>query len=204
MTRRSLLLAVLCAAAVSGCQGDDTDADILDEDAVETSEDSPLFDRDFAQVCRGTAGQPAAAEYTPGAGVHSFVHLRSDGDAEFSGTMVGDFPDGWRLSFPDLADAALVLCVTRVSATPAELCEGYEDDDTGTTWTVQTHDAAYEYEVRVAQTAEVLGSQKFEVPAGNCPMFSMYSDSDPQPKPDYPMVGNGEVELFLQPFVTGG
>ena len=32
----------------------------------------------------------------------------------------------------------------------------------------------------------------------------MYSDGDPQPKPDYPTVGNGEVELFLQPFVTGG
>jgi hypothetical protein len=105
--------------------------------------------------------------------------------------------------WPELESTQLVACTVRSSATPVQVCEGYEDDDTGLEWTVQTHDVAYDVTVRNARTAEVLGSQSFSVPAGQCPMFSSYSEGAPQPVPYYPSISDGEFELFVRPFVTG-
>lgn len=195
----------LLSLGVAGCSGNedtttatDTSNTPTDDAADATSE---LFDRNFAQVCRDT-GFERAAEYTAGAGMHPILPLKSDDGADFSGQIV-TLPDGWSAVWPELERTQLVACTVRRSATPVQVCEGYEDDDTGLQWTVQTHDVAYDVTVRNARTAEVLGSQSFSLPAGQCPMFSSYSEGAPQPVPYYPLISDGEFELFVRPFVTG-
>ncbi|MEM1116734.1 MAG: hypothetical protein AAF845_06595 [Bacteroidota bacterium] len=187
-----ILLLVACGAEA------DPEA-VADEEA-----ESGLFDDDFASVCRGTAGQPAAAAYEPGPGLHPFVHLASDGDAEYRQSRAGEFPEGWRVEWPDFASAQLVLCVTRTEATPVQLCEGYRDDDTGAEWSIEMYSAVYAYELRAAQTAELVASRTFEADAEACPGLSFYRDDDPLPMPNYAAPTPGEVELFVQPVVAGG
>ena len=162
-----------------------------------------LFDTQFAQVCRGTAGQPAAAAYDTGPGIRPFLTMTSDDGVEYRGTSAGTFPDGWRVRWPSLPDAQLVVCAHRISATPVAVCEGYEDDDSGVQWSVQTHDAVYNYVVRQARTAEVVGTTKFEVSAGGCPRFSMFQERATQPQPSYPTPTAGQIEVFVRPFVRG-
>jgi hypothetical protein len=174
---------------------------VTDADADAAAAANEMFDSDYAQVCRGT-GQPRAAEYVAGPGVHPVLMMRSGDGTEYT-TDSATLPDGWAAQWPELESTQLVGCATRTSATPAQLCEGYEDDDTGLAWDVQTYDVAYEYTVRVARTAEELGTTSFDVPAGSCPMISSYSEGDPQPVPYYPSAGTGEVEVFVRPFVTG-
>lgn len=173
-----------------------------EESAEAAPSGEQLFGRKFAQVCRGSAGQPAAAEYERGTGLHPFVLMLSDDGVDYNTTSVGTFPDGWRATWPDLADAQLVVCAERVSATPARLCEGFEDDDTGATWSVQTHDVVYAYTVRLAQKGDVLGRDTIEVTSERCPMFSTFREGDPDPKPYYPRPRDAEVEVFVRPFVT--
>ena len=130
-----------------------------------------------------------------------------DGGASDDGTEYGQLsttlPEGWGAVWPVLERTELVACARQVSATPGQVCEGYSDENSGQTWTVQTHAVVYEYTVRVARTAEELARTTFEVPAGACPMFSVYMDGSPQPQPYFPDAGSGAVELFVRPFVTG-
>lgn len=207
--RRVALALLTLALSGLACGGDDdapdtaADATADATDGADGTADAPaeMFDTQFAQVCRDT-GQPAAAEYVAGEGVHPVLVMRSDDGTEFHSGIV-TLPTGWGAVWPELESTQLVACARRVSATPVEVCEGYEDDDSGLEWTVQTYDVVYEYDVRVARTAEVLGSQTFEVPAGSCPMISSYTEGAPQPVPYHPMVRDGELELFVRPFVTG-
>lgn len=203
--RSTLLILALLGV---GCASDTPEVAEAGEKAVEVDTDTvavgrALFDRQFAQVCRGSAGQPAAAEYVAEPGIHPFVTLMSDDGIEYRGTTAGSFPKNWRLAWPDLAQAELVVCTTRIEATPVEVCEGYQDDDSGAEWSVQTHDAVYDVVVRVARTGEIVGATKVDVPAGPCPMFSMYRERASQPQPTYPMPSAGAVEVFVRPFVRG-
>ena len=205
VARRSalaLVFGVLTLSGLTACGGDDPAADET-ADGVSTAGEVPdqLFDSAFTQVCRGT-GQPRAAAYTPGAGVHPVLVLRSEDGATFFQSST-TLPEGWSATWPDLERTELVVCAEMRSATPDRVCDGYADEDSGTEWSVQIHDVVYAYTVRVAQTAEVLGETAFEVPAGRCPMLSSFSEGDPKPKPYYPYVADGQVELFVRPFVTG-
>ena len=190
------------------CGGDDADAPVAAGDSAADGASAAgaaaeeMFDSDYAQVCRGT-GQARAAAFSPGPGVHPVLVMRSDDGATFLQAST-TLPDGWSAVWPDLERTELVVCAVRRSATPGRVCEGYEDEDTGTEWSVQLHDAVYDYTLRNAQTGEVLGDKSFEVPAGSCPMLSLYDDDEPSPQPYYPLVADGEVELFVRPFVTGG
>ncbi|HLT46816.1 MAG TPA: hypothetical protein VK002_06270 [Rubricoccaceae bacterium] len=203
--RRVVLALSALALLVTGCGGgDEPPASVPDGAAAPADGEAAgaeLFDTDFGQVCRGT-GQPRAAEYVAGPGVHPILVMRSEDGTEYHGG-IATLPEGWGAQWPDLERTELVACARRVSATPVEVCEGYADEDTGAEWSVQTHDVVYDYEVRVARTAEVLGRSTFEVDAGPCPMISTYTQGDPQPVPYYPGVGDGEFELFVRPFVTG-
>ena len=208
--RYALLVLFALALTVSACGGGGGDTPAGGEDATSTDNEtadaetapSDLFDTNFAQVCRGT-GLAQAAAYTAGPGVHPILFMRSDDGADYMGNSV-TLPEGWGAQWPDLARTELVGCIRRVSASPvAPICEGYKDDDTGVEWTVQNHDVVYEYVVRVAQTGAEVGRQTFEVPSGACPMFSMFSQGEPQPQPYYPSLGTGEVEVFVRPFVMG-
>ena len=203
-TRLRAMAALLAVGLLGLACGDAPDTPTPDADPV--TEAAPasgdqLFDTQFGQVCRGT-GQPAAAEFVAGPGVHPVLFLYTDDGAAYHSRSV-TLPEGWSAAWPDLARTQLVTCIQRLSATPGQVCEGYEDDDSGQEWTVQIHDATYEYVVRNARTADVIDKQTFEVPAGRCPMFSSFREGDPQPKPYFPSVGNGQVELFVRRHVTG-
>lgn len=191
----------------AGCGASDGEASSTETTAESQSTDDTaaatdeLFDNDFAQVCRDT-GQPRAAEYVAGPGVHPILVLASENGTDFM-QYSGTLPEGWSAVWPDLERTELVGCIVQTSATPVEVCEGYEDDDSGLTWTVQTHSVTYDYAVRNARSGEVLARSTFQVPAGACPMFSMYSEGDPQPDPYYPNISDGEAEVFVRPLVTG-
>src|SRR5688500_4743035 len=136
------VMACALALGLTACASADDDADgatDVDADAEAAAAANEMFDSDYAQVCRGT-GQPRAAEYTAGPGVHPILMMRSDDGTEYT-TDSATLPDGWMAQWPELESTQLVACANRTSATPAELCEGYEDDDTGLEWDVQTHDA---------------------------------------------------------------
>jgi hypothetical protein len=199
------ILAALCGlslvALACGDASDTPDPDETTESAAAPATGDQLFDTQFGQVCRGT-GQPLASEFVAGPGVHPVLFLFTDDGTEYSSRSV-TLPEGWSASWPELARTELVTCIRRLSATPGQVCEGYKDDDDDTEWTVQIYDATYEYLVRNARTAEVIAKETFEVPAGRCPMFTSFSKDDPQPKPYYPSIGDGQVELFVRPHVTG-
>ncbi len=201
-----LLVASLMAGCADGPPGGEEGApETVEADTVVSgtaASGEALFPGQFAQVCRGTSGQSAAAAYVAQPGVHPFLTMASADGIEYQATSAGSFPEGWRVSWPDLARAELVVCAHRVVATPAQVCDGY-DDDSGAQWSVQTHDAVYDYSVRVARTGELLGATKFEVPAGDCPMFSIYRERGPQPQPTYGTPSAGAIELFVRPFVRG-
>lgn len=205
-TPRRAWLALLAVCLLSGsglaCGGDDTSAaDVSDADGASSSEPEEMFDADLAQVCRDT-GQPRSAAYAPGPGVHPVHGLRSDDGVTFTSSYL-TLPEEWSMVWPDLDRAELVVCAERVSATAGRVCDGYSNEESGATWSVQLHDVSYAYSVRVARTAEVLGDTTFAVPGGACPMLTSFSEDSPNPQPYYPDVPPGEVELFLRTFVTG-
>lgn len=154
-------------------------------------------DSDLAPACRGN-GVISASPYSPGDGTNLAVVLEGeDPDYGFSGVQL---PDGWEADFESYDQTELVICLNRVSATPTQVCDGYEDD--GIAWSVQLHDSAYEVSVREATTGTVLATQSFDAPAEDCPVFSSYSEGDPNPKPEYD-TPDAEIEVFVAEFVTG-
>ncbi|MEO1062515.1 MAG: hypothetical protein AAFZ07_13945 [Actinomycetota bacterium] len=154
-------------------------------------------DSDFAPACRGN-GIASASPYSPGDGTNLTVVLEGeDPDYGFSAVQL---PDGWEADFESYAQAELVICLNRVSATPTQVCDGYEDD--GIAWSVQLHDSTYEVSVREATTGTVLATQSFDAPAEDCPVFSSYSEGDPNPKPEFD-APDAEIEVFAAEFVTG-
>lgn len=169
------------------------DAPVIEED------DTPIFsESEFAPVCRGT-GQAKATAYDQESELSPLVVLSGE-DPEYS-FSVAQLPDGWKTAFETYEDTQLVACLDRVAAEAAELCEGYEDTDSGIEWSVQTHDTTWEVTLREATTAEVVGQQTFEAPATGCPMFSSYTEGDPDPVMDY-NEPSAELEVFLKPFVN--
>ncbi|MCP5025837.1 MAG: hypothetical protein GY929_06090 [Actinomycetia bacterium] len=181
----------------SGNADPSTDSGSSDEDAGSTS----LFsETDFAPVCRET-GISNATDYSEAAtGLSKMVILEgTDPDYGFS---VVTLPDGWETSFEDIEDTELVACLNRVSASPAELCEGYKDDDSDTEWSIQLHDTEYQLTVREATTAAIVAESSFSAPAEDCPMISFFSEGDDVPVLDYD-TPDAEIEVFLRPFVTG-
>jgi hypothetical protein len=156
---------------------------------------------DLAPVCRDTALASAPA-YAPTPGLHPVYVLATD---EATRAESGsELPLGWGADELAPSDAQLVACVTQTATTPTLLCPGYVDDDTGTEWSVQVHDASFEVSVRVAATAEVLTSTTFDITGNTCPMFSSYTEGDPNPVPEYPLVTSDHLEPIVKPHVTGG
>ncbi len=190
---------LLASCGSSGSSGSDAGSEEASGDATTTTGLAPIYtESEFDQVCRGT-GLASATGYTAESGVHPVVVLQGE-DPDYSYSSV-TLPDGWEPESGAYESTQLVACLDRVSATPVELCEGYEDSDSGTTWSVQTFDATYELTVRDAQSAEVIAEETFEGPSDGCPMFSIYHDGDPNPAPEYD-VPSAEIEVFLKDYVT--
>ncbi len=200
---RLLIAGSVLLLASCGSSGSDVGLESADSAANEnttTSGPTPIFsESEFSQVCRGT-GLATASAYTPEGDLHPLVFLEGE-DPEYSYSTV-TLPDGWETSFESFETTQLVACLNRVSATPAELCEGYEDDDSDLSWSVQTFDSSYELTLRDAQSATVVAEQAFEGPSEGCPMLSFFTEGDPNPAPDYD-VPSTEIEVFLKQYVTG-
>lgn len=155
------------------------------------------YEGQFDIVCNG-AGVAAASGYTAGDGVPAMVVLRGEAPSfDPASTLV---PDEWQTPFDALETTELVVCVDRTSSSSVEVCTGYEDE--GLTWEVETYNASYDVTVRDAVTAEVLESTSLEAAADGCPMFSLYTEGDPSPVPDY-ADPNDALEAFLAPLVSG-
>lgn len=177
-------------AASTAAEGD---APVIEED------DTPIFsESEFAPVCRGT-GQVKATAFDQESELSPLVVLSGE-DPEYS-FSVAQLPDGWTTAFETYEDTQLVACLARVAAEAVELCEGYEDTDSGIEWSVQTHDTTWEVTLREATTAEVVAQETFEVPASGCPMFSSYTEGDPDPVMNYDEP-SADLEVFLKPFVN--
>ncbi|MEM9033378.1 MAG: hypothetical protein AAGD18_02200 [Actinomycetota bacterium] len=181
-----------------GSGGDSSDGGDASSDAGGEQVASELFsDTDLAPACRGN-GVAGASPYTPGDGTNLTVVLEgADPDYGFSAVVL---PDGWESDFETIGDTELVTCLNRISATPTEVCDGYEDE--GLEWSVQLHDSTYEVSIREATTGTVLATGTYDAPADGCPMFSSYFEGDPNPKPDYE-TPDAEIEVLLAEFVTG-
>ena len=199
-SRRLLTMVAVLAAVAVGCGDDDSTATggspADDGGGGDDAPTTELFsESDFAPVCRGT-GVAAASEFAAGAGLHPVAVLAgADPDYGFSAAQL---PDGWKAQFPELGTVELVACMNRTSATPVELCEGYEDD--GVSWSVQTHDSTYEVTLRSATTAEIIDEITLDAPADGCPIFSSFSEGSPDPVLDYE-TPSAELEVFLKPHV---
>lgn len=182
------------AEEVDGEAGDEAGDDGAGQDVTATE----LFtDGDLAPACRGN-GVASASPYVPGDGNNLAVVLEGEApDYGFSGVQL---PDGWEADFESYARTELVICLDRVSATPTQVCDGYEDD--GISWSVQLHDSSYEVSIREATTGTVLVTEAFDAPADGCPVFSSYGEGDPDPKPDYE-TPDAEIEVLAAEYVTG-
>ncbi len=194
---------VLASCGSSSSSGSDAaleSADSAGGEATTTTAVTPIFsETEFTQVCRGT-GLATASAYTPEGDLHPLVVLEGE-DPEYGYSSV-TLPDGWETSYESYESTQLVACLDRVSTTPVELCEGYEDDESGISWSVQTFDSTYELTLRDAQSAEVVAEETFEGPSEGCPMFSIFSEGDPDPAPEYD-VPSADIEVFLKDYVTG-
>lgn len=169
-------------------------------EATATTAVTPIFsDTEFTQVCRGT-GLATASAYTTEGDLHPLVVLEGE-DPEYGYSSV-TLPDGWETAYESYESTQLVACLNRVATTPVELCEGYEDEESGISWSVQTFDSTYDLTLRDAQSAEIVAEETFEGPSDGCPMFSIFSEGDPSPAPEYD-VPSAEIEVFLKDYVTG-
>lgn len=181
----TILLALLAAACGGSDSSDNGDsAAVADSDG--STDEAPktlFFAGDFEPACRGI-GIEAASAYVPGDGINQLVVLAGE-DPSYDTQMSGALADGWDAPFETIEETELVACANRVSTTEGQLCEGYEDDESGISWSIQTYGADYDVTLRDAKTAEVVAESSFSEPAGDCPMFSFYSESGPQPQPDY-------------------
>ncbi len=182
--------------AIEAEPGREGDATATTEAAAPT----PIFsETEFTQVCRGT-GLETASSYSAEGDLHPLVILEGE-DPEYSYSSV-TLPDGWETAYETYETTELVACLNRVSTTPVELCEGYEDEESGISWSVQTFDSSYDLTLRDAKTAEIVAEQSFEGPSDGCPMFSFFTEGDPDPAPEYD-VPSAEIEVFLKTYVTG-
>lgn len=202
---RPLALACSLLLVISACGGDDDgSADVADDTTDAAAGDggsTSLFSSlDFEPVCRGI-GIEAASAYSPGDGVNPIVGLAGE-DPSYDSMYSMAFADGWEPEFEELDRTELVLCLNRVATVDGQLCEGFEDEDSGLAWSVMTFGATYEVSLRDARSAEPVAEETFEAAAGSCPMFSTYSEGDPTPVPDY-ATPDDDLQVWLVDHVTG-
>lgn len=179
---------------------DSSGSDSGAEAASGSEQPASLFSSlDLEPVCRGI-GIEAAAAYAAGDGPNLVTALQGVDPSYDSSVSI--LVDGWEPEFGAYETTELVACLNRTSATPVELCEGYEDEDSGLAWGVQTHSAEYEVTLREAKTGTVVDSTTMSAEAGSCPMFSTYFEGEPNPVLDY-ATPNDELEAWLAGWVNG-
>lgn len=158
---------------------------------------------DFEPVCRGIA-LDAAAEYVPDDGTNlTTAFLGEDPDFE---PLYGALAEGWEpefdteTEFEAFAMTELVVCLDRTETIEGELCEGYEDEESGSEWSVMTYGGDYEVKLRAAKTGEVVAETTMSTQPGECPMFSSYSEGEELPIKDYASPDD-ELQSWLVEYV---
>jgi hypothetical protein len=231
--RRPIVLIALAASVIGGCsRGDDSaDPTVAPVDPAATAPTTPTAPTarsapvattaavvtappvttppvtepadlsDLSPVCRDT-GIAAATAYADTPGLHPVVAIAADDVSPVDSAT--ELPAGWGRDEFEPERAELVACVTQVTATPTRMCDGFVDDDSGTSWSVQMHTATYEITVRSIATAEVLTTATIDRSERDCPLISSYTEGDPNPVPQFPRVRASDLEPIVKPFVTGG
>ncbi len=181
--------------ALSACGSDDSGAD-----GGGTPAPTKLFPTDFQPVCSGET-QPRAADYTA-TETHRALYFATYEDdlLDQSSTL----PPDWTVAFDENADAYaqvdVVACAVRTADELAQTCEGYEDEETGTSGTVRWHTATYELTVYAAQSGEELGSTTLEAGDDVCPSLATFDDGETEIDL-YASPSEDDLRSFLQPFI---
>lgn len=184
---------VLVLAACSGGSGDS---------GSDGTPDTPskLFATDFQPVCSG-ATQSRAADYSS-AETHKALYFETYEEdlLDQSSTL----PSDWTVVFDENADAYaqvdVVACAVRTADELARTCEGYEDEEAGTSGTVRWHTATYELTVYAALSGEALGSTTLEAGDDTCPSLATFDEG--QTEIDvYASPSDDEVTSYLETFL---
>lgn len=164
------------------------------------SEAPKLFAEDFNPVCSG-ATESRAADYTS-ASTHKVVYFETyETDLLDQSTSL---PADWTVMYDENADAYaavdLVACAVRTDAELAKTCEGYEDEESGTSGTVNWYTATYELTLYQATTGEAFSSTTIEADDAECPLFASF-DAGESAIDQYAGPSDDAVIAFLKPFV---
>ena len=159
---------------------------------------SSLDHVDLKPVCDGEGLEEAAslAAATAPRAVAGFAEEESG----WSGPKQLFIPEGWDIiDGNSTSDTPLVLCMERLRSELVVTCPYNQGD---TEWVVDVYDVDYALTLRAAATAEILDEAELSTENGNCPIISVYRESDPNPKPRYETDIEG-LEDFLSPHVLG-
>ena len=157
----ALSLAALGVLILAGCGDDGGDASSGGDQSATSAP---------AAVCNGDAND-AAPDVTPGS---SPVAIYEDaGDGWQFRSWVGDLDEARDPLVPE--DAALVVCLEVTSSEVVDTCEFEED---GSSFELELADAEYEVAVRAAATGEELAGGTASATAGDCPMFTSFTQGE--------------------------
>ncbi len=160
-----------------------------------------VFPDDFAQVCNGVGFAPAKAyEPTPGEVHHLYVFDRPN-DTEAYAKSYRSLPEGWEKTWEESQETQLVACLTVTKETLAKTCEFPPEEGKTETYVLETYDTAYDVAIYNAQSGEQLDSTSFDIKAGDCPMFHMFTEGELTDKsnPDYSQALLEFIKPYVQP-----
>ena len=195
--------AVLAATILlTSCGSDDGgDSDTTGGDPTDTPTAAQLFPDDFESVCSG-ATQSRAADYRTTES-HKAVYFETYEDELLDQST--KLPSDWTVTFDANSDAYaavdVVACGVRTAQKLAKECPGYEDEETGTSGTVNWHTGTYEFKAYEAKTGTELGSLVVEADDKECPMFGTFDEGEDEIDM-YDSPADEEVVKFLKPFVA--
>jgi hypothetical protein len=203
-TIRRMTGAVVLVLALAACGGgSDSGAGGEPSDSGADTSVTLHFPDDLEPVCRGT-GAAFATPYDPAAaGIHTTVMLAGADVDDLSETSSSLNPE-WIPTFSEASDeyasTQLVVCSLRTASVLAEECTGYESDGESTDNVVHLYSATYQFELRAATTAEVLGQTTVEAAATECPSFVMF-DADSNSE-DWYEDADDQIIDFVKPYVV--
>ena len=159
-----------------------------------------LFPDDFKGVCSG-ATQSGATDYET-ATAHKALYFETyEEDLVDQSTQL---PTDWTVTFDPGTDALaavdVVACAVRTSEELAQTCDGYEDDESGTSGSVNWYTGTYELTVYAAHGGEELGSTTLDASDDQCPLIATFDEGETEVDM-YASPSDEDVTGFLKQFV---
>lgn len=179
---RLVAVFVVAALALMGCGGDDDDGG----GTVDLSDGLAS-----AAVCNGEPSGVAPPSSDPG--FSGYVYL-NPGDG---------WTTGWFDTFGDNQaivgdDAQSILCVTVTESSEGQRCP-YEED--GEQFELVMMNATYQYELRHADTANVVANGTGSASAEPCPTFASWTSGEGE-RQDWPFPTEGDLDGIIATFTT--